>query len=492
MPISDATLPPVRIAGFLNAILGLGETGRLVRDALAECGVFAEPYDHPKPDVACLNPDATPLKAEPSSLPGITLLSLNGEHFAEFDQMGGRALLERDYVIAIWFWETEVLPPHIEKGFNYVDEVWTASSFVQNTLTAKSGGIPVNLIPHPIREPSGTSDEAHNHFPFDNRFLFLFSFDYNSCIMRKNPDGVCEAFAKAFPEPHPDGPLCLIKSINGNSHQLPKYTLEQKWEHRPDILFIDKFLPQYERDLLLRRANAVVSLHRAEGLGLTLLEAMAAGKPCLATNYSGNLEFMNPKNSWLIPAKPTPIGSGSLHYPADHFWVEPDYSAAAQRMREILEHPHQSATIAQLGCKDILRTHSLKAAGQSLIERLHKSSLLPTRAKSLTPAKTNHRAAAYEALASVREIEQRIKCNAKKNSWIKEPLKQKDLLEAFRLQRRAISMTLRAIRETDRRRQQSEAEIEAKFDQLQRHILSILHSKSNPPHNPGKTEIVSD
>jgi glycosyltransferase involved in cell wall biosynthesis len=113
---------------------------------------------------------------------------------------------------------------------------------------------------------------------------------------------------------------------------------------------------------LMGEATAYVSLHRAEGFGLTLAEAMARGRPVIGTGYSGNLEFMNPTNSLLVDYELVPIGPDVRAYPSSSVWADPDIKAAAAAMRWVVDHPVEAQQLGQVGRASVL--------GQLTIDRL--------------------------------------------------------------------------------------------------------------------------
>ncbi len=138
----------------------------------------------------------------------------------------------------------------------------------------------------------------------------------------------------------------------------------------PDIELMDRYLSPADNSSLTGLADAYVSLHRAEGFGLGMAEAMALGKPVIATSYSGNLDFMSPSNSLLVDHRIVPIGSGADPYPADAEWAEPDAAHAARLMREVFDNPQRSRELGITAAADIRRTHSQEAAGQIMRRRL--------------------------------------------------------------------------------------------------------------------------
>ena len=133
---------------------------------------------------------------------------------------------------------------------------------------------------------------------------------------------------------------------------------------------IDRSLPRAERDALIAACDCYVSLHRAEGFGFPLAEAMASGKPVVATGYSGNLEYMTARNSWLVDHTLVPIGPGADPYPADGTWAEPDLDHAARALREVADDPDAGQRRALCGKEDLQRAHSPEAAGADMARRL--------------------------------------------------------------------------------------------------------------------------
>jgi hypothetical protein len=126
--------------------------------------------------------------------------------------------------------------------------------------------------------------------------------------------------------------------------------------------------------------DCYVSLHRAEGFGLTLAEAMSLGRPVIATGYSGNLDFMTDRNSYLVAHEMAPVGPGSAPYPPEAEWAEPDIEHAARLMREVFENQDAARQRGRLAAAEIAITHSLEASGRSMVRRLESLRLhLPSR-----------------------------------------------------------------------------------------------------------------
>ena len=127
---------------------------------------------------------------------------------------------------------------------------------------------------------------------------------------------------------------------------------------RSDIILRDGYLSATQNNALVALSDCYVSLHRAEGFGLTIAEAMALGKPAIATAYSGNLEFMTERNSFLCPCQPSDVGPGRDPYPATSHWSEPDIERAAELLQHVYGHPQEASERGLRAAEDIRTLHS--------------------------------------------------------------------------------------------------------------------------------------
>jgi glycosyltransferase involved in cell wall biosynthesis len=490
MPSPDSSaewagLPEIHMAGFLKSTLGLGEAGRLMAHGMEAAGVPFSTRSWQKDDkldTASPSPAATaPEPSTASARNGISLLSMNGDYLTGVVAGGGAPWLDQRYVISVWFWETPDMPAATTEGFRFVDEVWTASPFVQQILEKHSNGIPIRLFTLPVIPPQGTREAALARFPLGERFVFLFTFNYQSEVMRKNPEGACAAFAAAFPEPAADGPLCVIKSMASAQFPVDHALLRQHWAHRPDILFMDDFLSAQDRDLLVHRSDACLSLHRAEGLGLSLLEAMACGKPCIATGYSGNLAFMTPENSWLIPWKTIPAGPGSLHFSPDQTWADPDLPAAAAAIREVAAGGPEVQRRAAAGQAWVLTHHDPRRCGQEIGGLFRQAATRPIRPK---PIPSSGRSAVFQSLAQLRGMESCLNAPPP-SAW--ETLTSlrhlsKDLERPSRARRRTLSHLLEAAKNQQRLEADALDNVQRHLERLTQQLCTLIRRlPRNPP-----------
>src|SRR5690606_24413659 len=176
-----------------------------------------------------------------------------------------------------------------KSAFQYVDEVWAATEYLRSAF-ASAELAPVSLVPSPLVFPTPEPAAGdRTRLGLDDRFTVLFSFDFLSVVDRKNPLGLVEAFTRAFgPD---DGARLILKGINGDVFPDKREELIDAAAARDDIEVWDTYLSARDRLALVAMVDCYASLHRSEGLGLTMAEAMALGTPVVATAYSGNLDF---------------------------------------------------------------------------------------------------------------------------------------------------------------------------------------------------------
>jgi glycosyltransferase involved in cell wall biosynthesis len=283
------------------------------------------------------------------------------------------------YNIGFWFWELEQIPREWAYAIESVDEIWVATEFIRATMQSVTSK-PVIKIPTPIEvNLARPYTRAEFGLPED-RFLFLFSFDFNSFIMRKNPEGAIAAFKSAFADARKDVGL-VIKSINGANRPDKLRALQELIGGDERIIVTDGFLSRDQVFGLESVVDSYVSLHRAEGLGLGMAESMYLGKPVIGTAYSGNLEYMNADNSCLVDYRLVPIRKGEYIYDDERFrWAEPDVEQASYWMARLVDDVEFRTRIAQRGQRDIRTRFTHAHAAALMRRRLEELALLQPRA----------------------------------------------------------------------------------------------------------------
>jgi glycosyltransferase involved in cell wall biosynthesis len=267
------------------------------------------------------------------ALYSVTIGSVNADQFEPWLGQLPPELRTHSKFIGVWAWEIESFPKNFFPAFEFVDEVWAISSFVRDSIKAQTKK-PVYVFPGPITSPIITEKLDRTAIGIGAQDEFnLFMFDYFSVFKRKNPLDLIAAHIMAFPEE--SGPRLVIKTVNGHRHMSQQDQLISAASARGDIIILDSYLSREQLHSLLNECQTYISLHRSEGYGLTIAEAMSLGKPVIATGYSGNLDFMKPNNSILVPFTLVPVGDDAFPYPKDSRWAQPDIEFAANAIREL-------------------------------------------------------------------------------------------------------------------------------------------------------------
>jgi 2-polyprenyl-3-methyl-5-hydroxy-6-metoxy-1,4-benzoquinol methylase/glycosyltransferase involved in cell wall biosynthesis len=393
--------PGIRVAGYLRTESGVGELGRLAVASVERAGIPVSTYL----DSTALSRQGRAFNASgPDRL--VNLVCVNADELPNFAKRAGADFFEGHYTIGLWAWELEEFPEVFSTSFSYVDEVWGISSFTSEAIASTSTK-PVYAFPLPVVEPQVSSSIGRPALGLPESFVFLFCFDLLSIFERKNPLGLIEAFSKAFSPG--EGPTLVIKVVNGDIETGSLERLKLAAAQRPDVVVVDRYLDHEANVALMAACDCYVSLHRSEGFGLTLAEAMALGKPVIATGYSGNLDFMTPETSYLVPWKPGSVPVGCSPYPAGARWAEPDLDVAARMMRDVFENQLHAAEVGRRAKAHVLAKHGLDAGASFIRERFEAAqSVLTQRTRvssyTVSPAVPDHAGSLVELARRPRDL----------------------------------------------------------------------------------------
>jgi glycosyltransferase involved in cell wall biosynthesis len=239
------------------------------------------------------------------------------------------------YRIAYWAWELEQLPAEAITAASLANEFWAISEFVAAAIRrVVPDGRPVFAMPPgvPAAEPAPLGREHFGLKP--GRFAVLFAFDMGSAMGRKNPLGLIRAFRRAFRRDEPAD--LVLKVSRGDQRPADLAALTAACSDN-GVSLIDRVMPRAEVLALMNCCDCYASLHRSEGLGYTVAEAMRLGKPVVSTDYSATTEFVTAEVGLPVRHKLVPVGDGHPPYPADAVWAEPDVEHAAAQLRWVYD-----------------------------------------------------------------------------------------------------------------------------------------------------------
>jgi glycosyltransferase involved in cell wall biosynthesis len=351
----------VTVVGYIHRPTGVGQSARLAAASFEEVDVV----------VAMADVDADESMDPDPAFP-VSVFHVNADQ-ALHVRNTRPSLFATGYRIACWHWELPEFPDAWIPSAAPFDEIWAPSLFVLSAVSRKVS-IPVIHMPHglEVTEIETVSLELFGVPP--GRFTFLCMFDLDSVMDRKNPMGAIDAFRRAFPDASSEA--LLIKTTGADRHPEQFSELVRSLAGVPGIHILNRTMTRAQANGLVAACDGVVSLHRSEGFGLVPAEAMALGKPVIATGWSGNMDFMNASNSCPIDYELVTLENDVSVYTRGQRWAEPDLEHAATMLRRVAT---DEAFRARIGARaaDTMRTEfSPRAAGQRMKARLQTLGLL--------------------------------------------------------------------------------------------------------------------
>jgi len=350
--------PGALVVGPVSATSGMGQVTRATLDTFRAVDLPAVGVDY----------EAGAYRASLVEPLPFTLIHFNADRTREVRAALHPSLVRERYVIGVWYWELAEFRADWLSAFDAVDEVWAPSRFIGHALrTAAPPAVPVVDMPPglsaPVPAPEGRADFG---LPA-GAYLFLNVFDVSSQVARKHPLGAIEAFRAAG---FRAGEAALVlKCIRAGQNPQAIRDLRTAADGLPVFLLTDEW-PQAILYALMACTDACLSLHRAEGLGLTIAEHMWLGKPAVATGWSGNLDFMSADDSCLVPARPVRIDADYGPYLEGGTWAEADIRAAAAGLRRLATDRSHAHALGQRARARVAAHFDREARGQQMRARL--------------------------------------------------------------------------------------------------------------------------
>jgi len=353
----------VNLVGYSRSEMGVGESVRLAHAAISctdiPVGVTALSTRGAYPD------KDFQLETQDSLSYSHHLLHVNADELPRVvrDLLGaGR---DPAHTIGYWAWELETFPEQFDYAFQFCREVWTPSEFCRAAI-AERAPVPVVRIPHAVVVHAPECGRAEFGIDSD-AFTFLTMFDMLSIYERKNPLGVLLAFREFHKR---NSGAELIIKVNSVHHNQPAMEELRRQADGLPVRFLEKTLSRPEVYSLINACDCFVSLHRSEGFGLAMAEAMYLGKPVVATGYSGNVDFMNESNALIVDHEIGEVPAGCEPYAEGERWAEPSVAHAAVLMRQVFENREFGRAVGEIAAADVRRTLSPEAVGALIKKRL--------------------------------------------------------------------------------------------------------------------------
>lgn len=356
----------VNLFGYIKAQMGLGEGARLIAKALSQTDIpfgiidtkVGNPFNH--------GDSSFDNKIIQKPIFSVNIFHINPEQFPSLEISLPQNTWDNRYNIGIWLWELPEFPKEWRNAFKQVDEIWAPSQFCCDTFK-KSSPVPVTLIPYGV-EPDFDDNLNREYFNLPkNIFLFLVMFDVNSTLQRKNPLGAIKAFKNAFSKDNKDVGI-VIKINNATIEALN--TIKSELKGYKNVFIINKTLSKIEVNTLIKLCDTFVSLHRSEGFGLVIAEAMYLKTPVIATYYSANVDFMSTSTACCVDYELVKIDKDYFMYKTNYMWAQPDIVQASVFMKILFSDKHYRNELSDNAYKYITSNFSIKLSSDKIAKRI--------------------------------------------------------------------------------------------------------------------------
>ncbi len=368
----------INVVGHVSGNLGLGVSARSVIKSLLENGIPLAIFDV-DPGLGRGRKDLTFAQYHVKSLEELVYpitLFMMPPTIGWLKEAIPELFPADKLLIAYSMWELPVLPPQWMESLETFDVLVAGSEFIRHAFEFNLSKVQTIVTKHPLYLPDNiVGDRARFNLPAD-KTIFVTAFEPNSDPMRKNPRGTLRAFLSAFPD---DDSVCLVVKVN-NAYAdgiLHSSVVELQSIASDDkrIVFITASMPYVDVLRLYASCDVFVSLHRAEGLGLGLMEAMALGKPVIATGWSGNMSFMDHTCACLVPYVLIPVNGSIPAYTSAELgreakWAEPSLAHASAWMRQLAASQELRSEIGQAAARAMARHHK-EASAAEFVRELH-------------------------------------------------------------------------------------------------------------------------
>lgn len=360
---------PIAIAGLFSTTSGIGEGARLAYEALEQAGMAPAAFDI-SGAFGQAELEAPPRRAIIPGSGGTLIVHHNAPYLPYALWTLGRGRVRSRRIVGYWAWEFPRIPRSWHASFRYLHEVWVPSALAREAV-ASATPLPVHVVPHPLPPAAPTPNmRAHLGLPAD-ALIVLTAFHMGSAFTRKNPLAAIAAFRRAFGDA-PDK-LLAIKLVDHGASPIARNALDRAIAGVSNIRLINVMLEPAAMAGVMADVDIVLSLHRSEGFGLVPAEAMQLGKPVVATGWSGNMDFMNERNSApvsyrMVPAQDPYDGAFVADVTDGQLWAEADVEHAAEWLRRLAAEPELRRRLGDAARADIARQLSPRSIARTIAD----------------------------------------------------------------------------------------------------------------------------
>ncbi|MGV2982048.1 hypothetical protein ACERNI_17930 [Camelimonas sp. ID_303_24] len=361
--------PGVLFVGYAEGALGLGQAFRANLRAAASAGVDFAIFPFRRNIETRLIDPFMREKYDEENTYAVNVIQVATDQIPLVIEELGCKSVDESYNILYTYWELSRAPEEWRQFLEKIQEIWVPNQFVAESFSEIFDGT-IIIIPPAIENISPVCVDRGGYGMKNDKFYFLFSFDYYSSAYRKNPLGVLDAFGRAFPLG--SEPVGLVIKSTGNSDHVPeiKSAIFDACQRDDRVLYLDKSMPRYRMEGLLQACDAYISLHRAEGFGLGMAEALMLDKIVIGTDYSGSRDFLSVDTGYPVPYTLRPLASHEYPWATGQVWAEPDVAAAADLMRRAVKQRNEAKIKSQIGRELVKTRYDVNRVGLLMKKRI--------------------------------------------------------------------------------------------------------------------------
>ncbi|NDU87445.1 MAG: glycosyltransferase [Ferrovum sp.] len=349
--------------GYIRAVSGLGSASRSYIHALQHCDRKVTALNLP----CGLEEIDFPVETTPNESAMFNIVHMNADSIQYFFSRMGKDCLAGRYNIGLWVWELAAFRPDWYDSFMPFHEIWVPSEFCKQSISAISP-VPVYVVPHVVEEQIITDSNKRSYFNLpDEVFIFGYMFDCSSSIARKNPFSLIKAFKEAYAKS--EDVILLLKIANGDMDPELYHTIQKVIDGHHNIRTIERSLDKIDVIRFFDVIDCYVSPHRTEGFGLTIAEAMLAGKPVIATDYGGSTDFVKSGHAYPVRCDLVPISQQHGPYLPGYIWAEPDIDHLVEQLKDVYEHQEIALLRGKIACNFVKEQYSVDRIADIMTNR---------------------------------------------------------------------------------------------------------------------------
>ena len=355
----------INIFGYFNANTGVANGAKLMDDMLNEANISSTRFNVDIKDNSIITKSSKSKKNW-----DISLFHINADQ-TPFCIPFIDSSLSSNFKIGFWAWELDRFPTKFLESGKFLNDLWVPSNFIADSIM-RSCDFEPKVVPHALdSHPDGVNGMDHK-LKIKNKFTVVTTFDCDSYVDRKNPFATINSYLRASHRSDFRDNSCLIIKLTGimGRKKIISKIMEIKENNMLNLVLIDRHLSDEEMVGLRNITDVFMSLHRSEGFGLNLIENMSAGNLVIATNYSGNIDYMNNQNSLLVDYKMIPLKKDQYPEWEGQFWADPYEDDASEKLLWSFDNNKERKRLSKNAKKYVESNFSIKEVSKKVLANI--------------------------------------------------------------------------------------------------------------------------